>query len=664
MEYLSVKDVAELRGCSAQYIRKSINNGSIRADKQISGNGGKQYRIPLSELEPSLQRRWYQKHEREMPLELRKAKAAKSPPAPGKTMEELSADEREEAAMWIRILEDWQAYRAGCSGSRAEADTEYIAKARQEHPDIRISYDILQRKLRAHKAGSVEGLVDKRGAWKRGTTSMDKDIADLFTYWYWDEHNFTISKCRELTVNALKLEHPELVDKVPSYDVLYRYTKTLPMAVCELARGGEKAHNDRCGVFVDRLYDDMLPNDYWIADGHTIDVISKADDGTEKRHRLTLSAFLDARSGIYVGWVVTDNPCSDATLLALRKAILRYGIPKNIYVDNGREYLNTDIGGLGHRTKKRTKDQSPLPTPILARLGIQMTNALPRNGQAKIIERAFKDFTFLSKLFDTYTGNTPAARPEKLKRHLKAGHIPLDGELSQVVEDMIEGYFNLQPYKGKVVSDRGLTKMEVYRKHIAHAQVRMATEEDLGLMLMRSARLQTVGRNGVHLPIGGERIYYSNDELMLHYQGKRVYIRYDPENLDEVRIYDEEERFIMTAPMYRDIMLPYGAGKDDVKKVMAEKRRFRRLAKEQIDMQNEAAISRYGHLNALDVMVRASQIAREGLLAGADDGEPKVVELVQAAERQLARAAGGEDYVVEIDKARMIRNNERRGDDE
>ena len=57
-------------------------------------------------------------------------------------------------------------------------------------------------------------------------------------------------------------------------------------------------------------------------------------------------------------------------LEALRKAILRYGIPKNIYVDNGREYLNTDIGGLGHRTKKRTKDQSPLPTPILARLGI------------------------------------------------------------------------------------------------------------------------------------------------------------------------------------------------------------------------------------------------------------------------------------------------------
>ena len=30
------------------------------------------------------------------------------------------------------------------------------------------------------------------------------------------------------------------------------------------------------------------------------------------------------------------------------------------------------------------------------------------------------------------------------------------------------------------------------------------------------------------------------------------------QNLDEVRIYDEEERFIMTAPMYRDIMLPYG----------------------------------------------------------------------------------------------------------
>ena len=74
-------------------------------------------------------------------------------------------------------------------------------------------------------------------------------------------------------------------------------------------------------------------------------------DGT--LHRLYLSAWLDARSGIFTGWYVTDGPGSQATLNALRKGILKFGIPSRAYVDNGREFLTRDIGGRGHRAKKR-----------------------------------------------------------------------------------------------------------------------------------------------------------------------------------------------------------------------------------------------------------------------------------------------------------------------
>ncbi len=42
-------------------------------------------------------------------------------------------------------------------------------------------------------------------------------------------------------------------------------------------------------------------------------------------------------------------------MIALRKGILKYGIPENIYVDNGSEFLTFDIGGRGHR-KKKPKD--------------------------------------------------------------------------------------------------------------------------------------------------------------------------------------------------------------------------------------------------------------------------------------------------------------------
>ena len=84
----------------------------------------------------------------------------------------------------------------------------------------------------------------------------------------------------------------------------------------------------------------------------------------------TLQRFFDARSGIFTGCYVTSAPSSQATLIALRKGIMKYGIPENIYVDNGREFLTFDVGGLGHRTKKSQKGKFT-PPPIFERLGIK-----------------------------------------------------------------------------------------------------------------------------------------------------------------------------------------------------------------------------------------------------------------------------------------------------
>jgi len=65
---------------------------------------------------------------------------------------------------------------------------------------------------------------------------------------------------------------------------------------------------------------------------------------------------------------------------------MRFGAPKCIYVDNGREFLTKDFGGLGHRSKSKTIE---IPSTILKRLGIEMHNALVCNARAKPIERIF-----------------------------------------------------------------------------------------------------------------------------------------------------------------------------------------------------------------------------------------------------------------------------------
>ena len=659
MELLTAKEVAQLRGCTVRFIQRLAKSGKISCQEDVHDKNRKTYLIPLDALEQPLQIKYYRQKYGEVPAVF---KTPKKPMLPEpKPLEKFSAEQRNEIELWENILSDWQNFRNGFPGSKSEADAEFVSQYRKSHPDINISKDILYRKQAALKRNDLDGLIDKRGHWKKGTSCVPDEIKDIFLYVYLDERALPIKKCEEATRMILREERPELLPHMPSYDTFYRMAKSFSKPVATLAREGEKAYNDRYGIFVDRFYDDMASNDYWIADGHTIDVITLSEDGLEQRHRMTLSAFIDARSGVYVGWVVTENPSSDSTLAALRKAIMRCGaIPKYIYVDNGREYLNIDFGGTGHRTKKK-KVKIQLPTPILTRLGIQMTNAIPRNGQAKIIEREFRNFTFLSRLFDTYCGSNVVAKPEKLKHKLKAGLIPTDGELIQVVNDMIDGYFNQQPYNGKVVADKGKTKLQVYHEHLPPV-VRRAPAEDLNLLMMRSTRTQTVGKNGVYLTICGERLYYFNDELIINFTGKKVFLRYDPENLDEVRIYDEEEKFIMTAPLRTDMQLSYGAGKEEIRDAMHEKRRMKRKIKDVADAQRELVVSQYGHINLLDVYVRASKRSSTGLLLPSESDD-RVVELVTADERQEQKvASGGEGLPPIVDISRMIRNNEKKGE--
>ncbi len=648
MELLTVKDVAALKGCSEQYIKRLALSNALECQCGTNAHGKKKYFIPLSALDATLQRKWYKRQGLPAPAGLRGA-GKPEPSRPIRPLEFYSAASREQIALWTELLDRWQSFRSAYDGPMAEADAAFLRDEK-----LSVSVKTLYRRWESYQARDWNGLVDNRGISNKGRSDVPREIRDLFEYWYLDEHCFSVSKCYELTQYYLKLEQPELLPALPSYATAHRWAASMSPALVCLAREGDKAFNDRYGIFADRLYDDMVSNDYWIADGHKFDVITKSEDGREKRRRMTITAFIDARSGIYVGWVITENPSSDATLLALRKAIMRYGIPRFLYVDNGREYLNRDIGGMGHRQRKR-KVEITLPTTILSRLGITMTNALPRNAQAKIIEREFKNITFLSQLFDTYVGSNVVVKPEKLKQKLKNGQIPTDSELYDVVENMIEGYYNCLPYNGKVAEDRGMAKFEVYNSNLP-AVVRKAAGDELNLLMMRTTQLQTVARNGVYVTVGGERIYYFDDELLINFSGKKVFVRYDPEDMKEVRVYDENEVFMKAVSLREDVIMTYFADKSSKQELMATKRRWRRKVKDEIDVVRNQVIKTHGKINALDIFVRVAKINRQGLLV--DDAQ--VVELVRPEETMSRIAATGTDGAV-VDKGRMIHNNEERG---
>lgn len=629
---LTVNEVAQLKGCKPQYIRKLAKEGTLQADMTMTERKTPLYMIPLTALEPTLQERYFREKQRALAAT---TSTAKEPSKAAKPLESYTAEEREEIGFWTELVSEWQGYRKRPGANATAVDEEFISLCRLRYPERAISTDILYRRWKALREGELDGLLDRRGKWKKGRSTIEEPVWQAFLSYYLDESQHPIKKCWEYTKLWAQAERPELAADIPSYTTFYRHIQAdIPEAVEMLGRKGEKAFRDRCAPYIRRVYDQMESNEWWIADNHTFDIISQ--DGNGQRHRLYLTAFFDARSGIFTGCHVTNAPCSQATLIALRKGILKYGIPENIYVDNGREFLTFDIGGLGHRKKKPKNGQERFePPPVFARLGIKMTNAIVRNAKAKIIERRFRDVKdHLSRLFDTYVGGNVVEKPERLKHVLKAGDIPLDANLVETVETLLDWYFNQQPYGGQVAEDRGKPRMQVYNENLLHKRV--AGAEELNLMLMRSTRPQQVTRRGVHLDIAGERIDYWNEDVLMNLLGQRVYLRYDPEDLSEVRIYDLEDRFLMTAPADNVAVLTYGSSKEDVKEAMGKVRRMEKVTKEALKYSAFPAI---GKRTALELVMAQAQEAKEAKMI--PDPDPKILTIQRAEEEPLLKAAVG-----------------------
>ncbi|MCM1227887.1 MAG: Mu transposase C-terminal domain-containing protein [Clostridium sp.] len=422
-------------------------------------------------------------------------------------------------------------------------------------------------------------------------------------------------------------------------------------------REGEKAFSDRCMPYIVRLYDKLEANDCWIADNHTLDIQSINDNGSI--HRLHLTAFLDAKSGVLVGWNITDTPTSWSTILALRNGIKRFGIPKSVYFDNGREFLTHDIGGNGNRTKKNTPAVNPLT--ILQRLGIEMHDALVRNAKAKPIERTFGTVkSQFSKTFSGYCGGTIFERPESLKRRIKNGDLPMDHEIRVFIDAWIDGDYNLQPYGGAEPKYKGMTRIDVWNKSIR--QVRLADEAELNLMLMRSTRFQKIKRNGVYVDIFGERLWYMDTKETVMNLDKVVGVRFDPADLSRVRIYDENDRYLFTWKLADILLVDYiESVKERISDAQERVRSVGKFVKEQsagitANLTNEQKIT------MLDMSMRRNcknakeqfQIKMPTNIIPVKANEPT--------DNEVKKAAGAEHAVL-IDLNKMEKNYFKRKDD-
>ncbi|MDH7971753.1 transposase domain-containing protein [Sphingomonas sp. AR_OL41] len=275
-------------------------------------------------------------------------------------------------------------------------------------------------------------------------------------------------------------------------------------------------------------------------DGHKFDVFVRWPDGRVGRPLMV--AIQDLYSRKMLAWRIDESESALATRMVFGDLFRNWGIPKKCLLDNGRAFASKMITG-GAKTRFRFKIKDEEPTGVLTALGVEIHFALPYRGQSKPIERAFRDMCdAIAKhpaFAGAYTGNSPDAKPE----NYGSKAIPIE-DFRRMVDACLAEHNRREGRRTETAQGRSFDA--TFAESYAVAPIGKATPEQLRLTLL-TAEDRPVDRQTSVITLEGNR--YWTPELSA-YAGKRVVVRFDPDNLHgEVHVYTREGRFIATAPV-------------------------------------------------------------------------------------------------------------------
>lgn len=639
--YITIDEAAELEGKKYQALYMQIERGKLDAIQMNDANGYRKL-VNLSSLSSTAIAKYYaQKNSELAEQDLQKIKAELEAKKYGErytglSLEDLTDKQREQIVFWKNLISGWRNYIEKFPGQNAQKTQEFleIVNTTREKP---ITEKTLRRKYTNYKRYGEIALADDRATKRTVDSSIPEYAWNIFLEWWLDEARPTVAHIYDLVKKHLEDEGKAEYLPLPHRTTFHRATQKIPVAVVKYFRYGEKTFTDECSPYVQRFYKNLRANEIWTSDYHTLDFFVK-DDLTGKVFRPHVVVWQDIRSRKILSLRVCESSNSHGVVNSFREACMTFGLPHNIYVDNGREYLVRDFGGRGRR---KTNQNAQMETTILQVLDIKMINAKVANGRAKVAERTFRQLAGeFSKLFLTYCGNRPENRPERHSHVMKnEKNIPLLSEVTKDLQAYVDGWYNMKPSNGEGMN--GKSPNEVYAENLISK--RTATQEQINLLTMRSSRMQTVKRNGVYLDFGQGKMWFYNTDLVHDYMNRKVYVRYNSEDLSEVRIEDEKGRLLCTAEQL-------GTGGYDMDSDLETMKKVQRLAKEQKTKVKEFKQTHHADVGtALETMLNR---AKKNMENDHTTYDASILEPLTFESKPEARAVGDDGYDLDL----MIKN--------
>jgi len=325
---------------------------------------------------------------------------------------------------------------------------------------------------------------------------------------------------------------------IPAGRTLERRLLALPEAVRVLARQGREALK-RMVPAQERSRAALHALQVVNADGHKWDVFVRWPDGTIGRP--VMLAIQDVFSGKVLSWRVDRSENKETFRLCVGDLVEQWGIPDAIVLDNSRTFASKWIAG-GTPTRFRFKVKAEEPLGVLVELGITVHWATPYHGQAKPIERAFRDMAGdLAKhpaFAGAYVGNKPDAKPENYGKSA----VPLDLFIATIGRGIIA--HNARAGRtGGICGGRSFDA--VFEASYQAALIRRASPQQRRLWLLAGERV-LVNRTDGSIALLGNRYF---DPLLHQHRGQRVTVRFDPDLLHApLHVYRADGAYLCEAP--------------------------------------------------------------------------------------------------------------------
>lgn len=472
-------------------------------------------------------------------------------------LSEFTGKQRDTALQRAACVDALRGVKCNGKGAIGPAVDALVDQLRERFPALKISRSQLyawDKKYRWPK--DLANLVDTRGGDHRSIVSPQAwaTFADLYlhenkpsVWWCWEQ---TQAFCEGNGLNWC------------SYSVCTRQlNQRIPPAVQAFHRSPAE-HRQQLLPTIQPRTEAWEAGRCWIGDHKQLDLWCTFGGQVI---RPWLTAWMDWRTRRVCGWVLSDNPNSSTILAALRHGLMdpkSMGGPDVVWIDNGKDY----DAWLFHGQTKRERLSKVRPSVdvgqaggIFKALSIEphFSLAYNPNGKARL-ERWFRTLEGFFKTFQTYTGESPATRPERLaevltKPHLiptfeavyvrLADHIAGDNaNPSHEIDDLVDGTERLS-------SDQAMARW-CTRERV------MADPASLDLLLQKWHRPAYVGKNGVSVMLRGVVLHYGQfEQRLMRFKGLRkedrqpVHVSYDPHDVSTVRVYDANWKLVCVAPM-------------------------------------------------------------------------------------------------------------------